>query len=101
MLRHHIGLSITETQRARRAALIAASADEAGLPEDPEFRSAFVAYVEWGTRLALANSQPGAPTVPEAPVPRFVHSRPAEERGVLDGVGDVQTQAVDRDQLRL
>lgn len=71
MLRHHIGLSITETQRARWAALIAASADEAGLPDDPEFRSAFVAYVEWGTRLALANSQPGAPTVPEAPVPRW------------------------------
>ena len=60
MLRHHIGLAITETQRARWAALIAASADEAGLPDDPEFRSAFVAYIEWGTRLALANSRPGA-----------------------------------------
>ncbi len=71
MLRHHIGLSISEIQRARWAALIAASADDAGLPDDPEFRSAFVAYVEWGTRLALANSQPGAPTVPEAPVPRW------------------------------
>ena len=29
---------------------------------DPEFRSAFMAYVEWGTRLALHNSQPGAAT---------------------------------------
>ena len=71
MLRHHLGLAITETQRARWAALIAASADEAGLPDDPEFRSAFVAYVEWGTRLALANSQPGADPVPDAPVPRW------------------------------
>ena len=71
MLRHHIGLAITETQRARWAALIAASADEAGLPDDPEFRSAFVAYVEWGTRLALANSRPGAEPVPVAPVPRW------------------------------
>jgi hemoglobin len=71
MLRHHIGLALTETQRARWAAMIAASADEAGLPSDPEFRSAFVAYVEWGTRLALANSQPGAAVVPAAPVPRW------------------------------
>ena len=71
MLAHHIGLSITETQRARWAAMIAASADEAGLPDDPEFRSAFVAYVEWGTRLALANSAPGATPAPKAPVPRW------------------------------
>ncbi len=69
MLRHHLGLELTEEQRSRWAALIAASADEAGLPDDPEFRSAFVAYVEWGTRIALANSQPGAEPVPEAPVP--------------------------------
>ena len=69
MLRHHLGLELTEEQRSRWAALIAASADEAGLPDDPEFRSAFVAYVEWGTRIALANSQPGADPVPEAPVP--------------------------------
>ena len=71
MLRHHIGLGITETQRARWAAMIAASADEAGLPADPEFRSAFVAYVEWGTRLALANSQPSAAPVAHAPVPHW------------------------------
>ena len=69
MLRHHLGLELTEEQRSRWAGLIAASADEAGLPDDPEFRSAFVAYVEWGTRIALANSQPGADPVPEAPVP--------------------------------
>ena len=45
---------------------------EARLPDDPEFRSAFMAYVEWRTRLALHNSQPGAEDVPqEAPVPRW------------------------------
>ncbi len=31
-----------------------------GLPDDPEFRSAFAAYIEWGTRIAVTNSQPGA-----------------------------------------
>ena len=33
------------------------AADDADLPDDPEFRAAFVSYVEWGTRLALENSQ--------------------------------------------
>jgi hypothetical protein len=27
------------------------TADDASLPDDPEFRSALVAYAEWGTRL--------------------------------------------------
>jgi hemoglobin len=71
MVGHHLGLGLTEEQRSRWAALIAASADPAGLPDDPEFRSAFVAYVEWGTRIALANSQPGATPPPEAPVPHW------------------------------
>jgi hemoglobin len=71
MLSHHLNLGLTEEQRARWAALIAASADPAGLPDDPEFRSAFVAYIEWGTRIALANSQPGATPPPQAPVPHW------------------------------
>jgi hemoglobin len=42
-----------------------------GLPDDPEFRSAFLAYVEWGTRLAKGNSEPGADPPRKAPVPRW------------------------------
>ncbi|HEX2360019.1 MAG TPA: hypothetical protein VHH72_09410 [Solirubrobacterales bacterium] len=30
-----------------------------------------MAYVEWGTRLAFHNSQPGAEVPPHAPVPRW------------------------------
>ena len=60
MLAKHRGRALTEPQRRRWVELICDAADEAGLPADPEFRSAFVAYIEWGTRLALANSQPGA-----------------------------------------
>jgi hemoglobin len=71
MMRHHLGLAITEAQRRRWAQLIAETADDAGLPADPEFRSALVAYVEWGSRIGLANSQPGATPAPEAPVPRW------------------------------
>ena len=52
------------------------AADDAGLPEDPEFRSAFMAYVEWGTRIAMHNSQPGADVPEEAPVPHGAGEAP-------------------------
>ena len=71
MIRQHLGRRLTEAQRARWVQLIGVAADDAALPDDPEFRSAFIAYVEWGTRIALANSQPGAEPPPEAPVPRW------------------------------
>jgi hemoglobin len=71
MLGKHIGLSITPEQRRRWVGLMSEVADEAGLPDDPEFRSAFVAYLEWGTRLALQNSQPGATPPSAAPTPRW------------------------------
>jgi len=71
MLAHHRDLGITTDQRRRFAETMSRAADDARLPDDPEFRAAFVGYVEWGTRLALHNSQPGAPVVPHAPVPRW------------------------------
>ena len=71
MMSKHLGVGITEAQRARWGQLIGAAADEAGLPADPEFRSAFHAYVEWGTRIALANSAAGATPPPRAPVPKW------------------------------
>ena len=71
MLARHRGLGIAPQQRARFVSLMSLAADDAGLPEDPEFRSALVAYLEWGTRLAMHNSQPGAAVAPHAPVPRW------------------------------
>ncbi|MFI7589870.1 group II truncated hemoglobin [Spongisporangium articulatum] len=71
MVAKHRDLSITAAQRHRFAALMSLAADDAGLPADPEFRAALVGYLEWGTRLAMANSQPGADVVPDAPVPRW------------------------------
>ena len=71
MLDHHRGLGITVEQRFRFASLMSLAADDAGLPDDPEFRAALVGYLEWGTRLALHNSQPGAEVVTEAPVPHW------------------------------
>jgi hemoglobin len=71
MLGKHLGLAITEPQRRRWVSLMQDAADETGLPDDPEFRAAFVGYLEWGTRLARSNSQPGADVVTQAPVPRW------------------------------
>jgi hemoglobin len=71
MLSHHHDLGITPEQRLRFATLMSLAADDAGLPGDPEFRSALMGYVEWGTRLAMHNSQPGADAVEHAPVPHW------------------------------
>lgn len=71
MLARHLDLGITVEQRFRFASLMSRAADDVALPDDPEFRAAFVGYVEWGTRLALQNSQPGAEVVTSAPVPRW------------------------------
>jgi len=71
MVGKHRELSISAEQRFRFASSMSLAADDAGLPDDPEFRSALVAYLEWGTRLALANSQPGAQVYQHAPVPRW------------------------------
>ncbi|HWD11193.1 MAG TPA: group II truncated hemoglobin [Solirubrobacteraceae bacterium] len=71
MLAKHGGLAITAEQRFRFVSLMSLAADDARLPEDPEFRSALLAYLEWGTRLALHNSQPGAEIVAHAPLPRW------------------------------
>lgn len=71
MLRHHIGKRISEAQRKRWVQLLFESADSLGLPSDPEFRSAFVAYIEWGTRLAVINSAPDAQVDVSAPMPTW------------------------------
>jgi hemoglobin len=71
MVAKHLGMAITEPQRRRWVNLIQDAADEAGLPGDPEFRAAFLGYIEWGTRLARQNSQPGADVPMRAPVPRW------------------------------
>ena len=57
MIGKHIGKMLSEEQRQRWVRLLLQTADEVGLKSDPEFRSAFVGYIEWGTRIAVINSQ--------------------------------------------
>ncbi|MFJ4830369.1 group II truncated hemoglobin [Streptomyces sp. NPDC088747] len=71
MVAKHLGKGITEVQRRRWVNLLQDAADEADLPTDAEFRSAFVAYAEWGTRLAVQFSGPDAVPPAEQPVPRW------------------------------
>jgi len=71
MISQHLNKALSEEQRARWVQLLCRSADEAGLPDDPEFRAAFTAYIEWGSRLAKENSTPGAQPPPNMPVPRW------------------------------
>ncbi|WP_431679487.1 group II truncated hemoglobin [Kitasatospora sp. KL5] len=71
MASRHLGRGITEAQRRRWVALLTDTADEVGLPADPEFRAVFAYYLEWGTRMALIYSGPNPPPLPETPMPRW------------------------------
>jgi CDGSH-type Zn-finger protein len=71
MISQHVGKRITEEQRARWVKMLCQSAEDAKLPDDAEFRAAFVAYLEWGSRIGKENSQQGAMPPPNMPVPRW------------------------------
>ena len=55
MLSHHRDLRITAEQRFRFASTMSRAADDAELPDDPDFRVVLRGYVELGTRLAMHN----------------------------------------------
>jgi hemoglobin len=71
MITQHLRRHLHDAQRKAWMNLLLETADDVGLPSDPEFRSALVAYLEWGTRLAVINSQEGAVVDPKAPVPTW------------------------------
>ena len=71
MASRHLGRQLTEQQRRQWVALLTETADEVGLPEDPEFRAVFAYYLEWGTRMALLYSGANPPPLPESRMPRW------------------------------
>jgi len=86
MVGEHLGKSLREEQRARWVQLISQAANDAGLPTDPEFRAAFTSYLEWGSRIAVENSTPGADPPQHMPVPRWdwvVGARPGSRVSAL------------------
>ena len=52
----HRGYKITEGQRQRFVARYLGAADEVGLPADQPFREALRSHVEFGSRVAMQNS---------------------------------------------
>lgn len=69
MISQHLGRALDEDKRKRWVALLIKAADEVGLSNNAEFRAAFVNYLEWGTRLAVENSQQDAKPPPNMPMP--------------------------------
>ena len=70
MIQKHLSKHLTQEQRKRWIDLLLQTADELKLPDDPEFRSAFMAYLEWGTRIAVINSNTDEVTEsPDVPMP--------------------------------
>jgi CDGSH-type Zn-finger protein len=71
MISQHLSKQLTEAQRSRWVSLLCRAAEDALMPADPEFRAAFVAYLEWGSRIAVENSQHDSRPPEGMPVPRW------------------------------
>jgi hemoglobin len=77
MIAHHMGRQLSHEQRRAWVTLLLDTADEVGIRDDPEFRASFVGYLEWGSRLAVMNSQQGVPEPEKAlPMPEWTWSSP-------------------------
>jgi hemoglobin len=72
MVAQHLNRHLTAEQRRRWMSLLLDTADRLKLPDDPEFRSALVGYLEWGSRIAVLNSHTlENPVDSSAPMPRW------------------------------
>jgi hemoglobin len=97
MVGRHLGRHLTEQQRRRWVTLLMDSADEVGLPSDPEFRSAFAAKIEWGSRIAVMNSATQEnPVAPGDHIPRFGWG---SVRGPFDAAGGICSFPVDDEEI--
>lgn len=77
MVAKHLNRHLTDEQRKRWMTLLLDTADELELPDDPEFRSALVGYLEWGSRLAMINSAGSDnPIAGDEPMPRWGWGEP-------------------------
>jgi hemoglobin len=77
MIAHHMGRQLSHQQRRTWVNLLLDTADEVGIRDDPEFRASFVGYLEWGSRLAVMNSQQGVPEPEKGlPMPQWKWTSP-------------------------
>jgi len=71
MLGIHAGQGAEEDLGARFVACFVQAADDAGLPDDPEFRAGLRAYMEWAVDQVLSYSPTGTQVEPGLPTPRW------------------------------
>jgi hemoglobin len=75
-VRMHAGNGDMTDLGRRFVACFVAAADDAGLPDDPEFRAALAAYMEWAVDDMLSYPEPT--DVPQRlPLPRWTWEGPA------------------------
>lgn len=92
MIQKHLSKHLTEQHRKRWVQLLMESADQINLPDDPEFRSAFVAYIEWGTRIAVINSKETELVMnPAEPMPKWGWGVPGKPFEKIDAPGPSKT----------
>lgn len=70
MIKAHLAYDIPEVARMRWIQLMSQAADMENIPDDPEFRSAMMAYFEWGTRMQQVFLS-GVPIPNESSVPKW------------------------------
>ncbi|MBV8720413.1 MAG: CDGSH iron-sulfur domain-containing protein [Chloroflexi bacterium] len=78
----------SEAERTRWVSLLCRSADGAGLPADAEFRSAFMAYLEWQSRRVSADAPRWDWGPAGAPAPARVSEPQAETVAVMPAPGE-------------
>jgi hemoglobin len=71
MLAIHAGQGADDDLGARFVACFVQAADDAGLPDDPEFRAGLRAYMEWAVGEVLSYSPRQSQVAAGLPVPRW------------------------------
>jgi hemoglobin len=71
MLSRHAGMQADDDLGPRFVASFMGAIDDAGLPDEPEFRGALRAYMDWATAAVHAYNPKGSTVPPALPVPHW------------------------------
>jgi hemoglobin len=70
MMELHAGTGAPDDMGERFVAAFLNALDDAGLPDDPDFRAALHGYIVWATGSVMSCAAPGS-TVPDEPIPHW------------------------------